>query len=380
VITSYAHIAFSKNDKKEEVTKDIHSVKWDRIVFDEAHHLRNKNTCIYKGALGLQGRIKWLVSGTPIQNKKADFYNLCKIIGISEHLYKNDENYPVIRRDYILKRTKKEVGISIPDLNVNLEAVCWKNSNEMNMSCDIHSFLNFSKGSSSNNSNSNSMKVSCWLSCQFDNGVLPLYLRARQMCIYPKLVRKFVRDMVIDGIITESEYADVIKYSSKLDAVIMSILRNKDNGNGKIIFCSFREEIDDIALRLKEKGFNSVATFDGRNNGASRKTILVEKNDVLILQIQTGCEGLNLQEHYSEVYFVSPNWNPAIEEQAVARCHRIGQKKNVNVYRFEMIPFVIEDEEGLLEEKEFVLSMSIDNYMNIVQENKLIIAREILEV
>ena len=195
--------------------------------------------------------------------------------------------------------------------------------------------------------------------------------------------------MVTDGIITESEYTDVITYSSKLDAVIKSVLRNKDNGNGKIIFCSFREEIDDIALRLKEKGFNSVATFDGRNNGASRKTILVEKNDVLILQIQTGCEGLNLQEHYSEVYFVSPNWNPAVEEQAVARCHRIGQKKNVNVYRFEMVPFVIEEEgellEGelldgeLLEEEKDFESMSIDNYMNVIQENKRIIAREILE-
>ena len=59
----------------------------------------------------------------------------------------------------------------------------------------------------------------------------------------------------------------------------------------------------------------------------------------MVVQIQTGCEGLNLQKHYSEVYFVSPNWNPAVEAQAVARCHRIGQKKQVFVYKFIMNDF-----------------------------------------
>jgi hypothetical protein len=57
------------------------------------------------------------------------------------------------------------------------------------------------------------------------------------------------------------------------------------------------------------------------------------------MQIQTGCEGLNLQDNYSEIYFVSPNWNPYIEDQAIARCHRIGQKKTVFVWRFEMSNF-----------------------------------------
>ena len=54
---------------------------------------------------------------------------------------------------------------------------------------------------------------------------------------------------------------------------------------------------------------------------------------VLIIQIQSGCEGLNLQ-HFNEVYFTSPHWNPAVEMQAIARVHRIGQTKPVRVYRF----------------------------------------------
>jgi SNF2 family DNA or RNA helicase len=67
---------------------------------------------------------------------------------------------------------------------------------------------------------------------------------------------------------------------------------------------------------------------------------------------------LNLQEFYSEVYFVSPHWNPAIEDQAVARCHRIGQTKTVSVHRFQMNKFVEEE------------SKTMDNYITGVQETK----------
>ena len=379
VITSYAHIAENKKGKKGKKGKKvgcleegdglnvIHRVLWDRIVFDEGHHLRNRNTHLYKGALQLKSSIRWIVSGTPIQNSKADFYNLCRIIS-------KDTDFSKVP---ILKRTKKEVGICIPDMAVNLESVSWKNQNEMKMSSCIHGIIG---GGGLGSKSESSINITYWLYNRFCSGVLPLYLRARQMCIYPKLVKRIVGEMVRDKIITQEEYADIIKYSSKLDAVVEAVLKNKDNGNGKIVFCSFRSEIDDIAVRLRDNGIQRVVTFDGRNSAGSRKTILCERNDVLILQIQTGCEGLNLQEHYSEIYFVSPFWNPAVEDQAVARCHRIGQKKEVMVYRFEM--GTLKDEvEGLpvsnagLEESSID---SMDNYINRVQQNKRAMASEII--
>jgi len=80
---------------------------------------------------------------------------------------------------------------------------------------------------------------------------------------------------------------------------------------------------------------------------------------------------LNLQENYSEIYFISPNWNPAIEDQAIARCHRIGQTKPVYVQRFEMRSFVHE-------EVEEVEGVNIDKYVNDMQEIKRIIASEII--
>jgi SNF2 family DNA or RNA helicase len=183
-------------------------------------------------------------------------------------------------------------------------------------------------------------------------------MKAKQSCIFPKLILKKLDRL--------TPYKEVLNCSSKLDSVIETILQNKDNGNGKLIFCQFREEIDEIAKRLRDGDMKNIVTMDGRTTNFKRKQILENKNDAIILQIQTGCEGLNLQEHYSEVYFVSPHWNPAVEDQAIARCHRIGQLKPVVVNRFEMSTFGIPDRD----------TVTIDKYVNVVQENKRNIANQ----
>ena len=135
----------------------------------------------------------------------------------------------------------------------------------------------------------------------------------------------------------DPEFLEAIESSSKIDQVVKTISDRKDNGRGKLIFCHFRGEIDILESRLSKLGLD-VKTFDGRTSHNQRNEILDNVCDVLILQIQTGCEGLNLQQ-FKEVYFVSPHWNPAIEDQAVARCHRIGQDAAVDVFRFTMKNF-----------------------------------------
>jgi DNA repair protein RAD16 len=86
VITTYGAICGKLNKlestKKNKVIieNDLHKVKWNRIIFDEAHHLRNKNTLLFLGASKLKSSIRWFVTGTPIQNKIKDFYNLCLLL------------------------------------------------------------------------------------------------------------------------------------------------------------------------------------------------------------------------------------------------------------------------------------------------------------
>ena len=169
-----------------------------------------------------------------------------------------------------------------------------------------------------------------------------------------------------------NELLDALNYTSKLDAVIDLMLQRKDNGKGKIIFCHFHKEIDIIAERLLKGGMTKVVRYDGRNSGGKNLLALAEPADALVFQIQTGCEGLNLQHNFSEIYFVSPHWNPFVEEQAIARCHRIGQKQDVHIFKFEM--------SGFNKNNDNIDTLSLEKYINKIQDNKRNISDKILNV
>ena len=335
VLTTYNTIAISKN----KGPCLLHDVVWNRVVFDEAHHLRNRNSR-WTGSKRLKTPIRWLISGTPIQNKRQDFYNLCSALRLPASYYCEKENLRELVENFVLRRTKKDVGIEIPDLKSNNMAVRWSNDNEKKLSEDVHAAL------------------------QFSPAKLLMLMRARQMCIYPGMLKPALAPMIHSALLPkDNDYLAAVKSSSKMDAVVKTLLQRKGNGNGKLVFCHFREEIDVLCERLKAGGIADVEFFDGRTSQAKRIRLLSEQFEVLVLQIQTGCEGLNLQKHFSEVYFISPNWNPAIEEQAVARCHRIGQTKEVQVFRFEMCE---------LEEE------SLDQYISKKQDEKREMREEIL--
>lgn len=371
VITSYGTISLPKQ-KQMHVNKEkhlLHFIRWNRVVFDEAHHLRNRKTSRFIGAKRLSAKIVWLISGTPVQNKLSDLKSLCSILRIP---YKTPIGH------YIIKRTKSDVNISLPLLSYNLRYIKWQS--ESDFSRDAHSALKC-LDIPVDASNVVSNVVSSYFGSK---GVLCALTKAKQCCVMPSLLTRDVRYLVKKTKtitpLAQAQANSFIGSSSKLDIVLSTILERKTNARGKLIFCQFKKEIDLIAHALSHNGMN-VRTLDARTKHADRSKILDMSLDALVLQIQTGCEGLNLQDNYSEIYFVSPHWNPAVEAQAIARCHRIGQKNEVCVFRFIMDNFHFSPTLDLdLDPIVHPAMLTLDKYVSIVQNKKRDMIQKIIQI
>jgi len=314
----------------------LYQLQWNRIVFDEAHHLRNRTTRLHKQACRLRATHTWLITGTPIQNKLTDFYGLCELLGISS-LYACQHKEDIVQQ-FVLRRTKQDVGIHLPELTQIYVRVDWETELEEKISQDLHSPLKCLN-----------VSYSHVLKHEKYDGFHPfVYIHwARKCCIAMDLIQP-----------------NITPYKSKLNKVIALLVERQYNGNSKLVFCQYIQEMSWILEHLNLR----VACLDGRTSNAERRRILQSSDiDVLILHIQTGCEGLNLQR-FNEIYFVSPHWNPAVEEQSVARCHRIGQTKPVSVFHFHMSPFVGNS------------GSSMDGYIHTVQDTKRVTMNSLYSV
>ena len=340
-------------------------VKWDRVIYDEAHHLRNNKTSKCLGALNIKSKLNWCVTGTPVQNRMSDIYTLCNLIGCSRDL-----------EEVMLRRRAVDAGIVLPLAREENIIVKWSSKKERNFAELIHrcSAEIIDDGALEYNF---AQICDRWF-------ILVAMLRSKQVCIYPDMVKAALSGMEDEGMINHDE---VNRYmldisSSKFNIIINNLVERRENS--KLVFCNFHAEIDELERRLVEKGLR-VGVIDGRVCKSKRDGILKSgidqilfddifgpllgvdtgflyeevssylTYDVVLLQIQTCCEGLNLQ-NFNEVHFTSPHYNPAVEDQAICRCKRIGQRREVLVYRY-----IMEDLGG---------GLSFDKYCLNIQERK----------
>ena len=349
VLTTYGTLAAQLSRQKG--SRPLLDQHWDRAIFDEAHHLRNPKTATHKSADALSADHKWMLSGTPIQNSLADVKSLCHLVGVPATLMRGQDALVAVLSQILLRRTKADVGMSLPPLTRTVITVPWETEVEKELAEDIHAWLSFS-------GTSGRFKTLEDVGEAVPPHHFAILQQARQCCIDSRLLTKTIKSLREAGIVTTAvDVASQVSGHSKLNAVTRTILE-RPRSSRKLIFCHYRKEIDILASRLDDAGL-VVGTFDGRTGQDARKTLLSDTNlDALVLQIKTGCEGLNLQQ-FTEVYFVTPHWNPAVEDQAVARCHRQGQKERVSVFVFRMAPF---DEERA--------TRTLDIHVNRVQLQK----------
>ena len=335
VLTTYGQMSMPslKQIMKGRKKSLLHEINWNRVIYDEGHHVSHQNTNEYKGAYALKAGICWIVTGTPIQNTEKELYNLYSLFGLPNQVsyYNTAEVYADAAKQLIFHMTKTAAAIRIPELHEHTQKIEWANEAERQFAAHVHSLTTFCHVPKA--------APAFYIQSTEAPHILQLkYMnRARQTCIYPALLRS-----------TISEYEKLAEHSavdkeqlylaeSKITAVVKTLLERKSNGCGKIVFCHYYGEIDVLAKRIQQQDPSiRIAKFDGRVSNGKREAILSQPVDILLAQIKMCREGLNLQAHYSEVYFPSPHFNPATEQQAIARCWRIGQEKPVHVFRYEM--------------------------------------------
>ena len=352
IITTYGQVSMpSEKQAKRGRTKSIlHDIKWNRVICDEGHHVSHEKTNGYKGVRALQTEIMWLVTGTPIQNNERELYNMYRLFCSAEfkdHEYNfaSSENYKATAQKLVFLRTKSDVSLPIPKLHEHSIAVEWENDSERNFAQHIHSLVpwcnipeeaaaNYYQGHLDENPYIMQMKY---------------FMRARQACINPSKLKSTIKDyQELLAIVDEEDKLDLAQLKtsqSKINAVVKTLIERRGNGCGKIVFCHFYHEIDTLEKCLREKSKANIggqhqplriAKFDGRVPSGKRDQLLNEPVDILLAQIKMCREGLNLQKNYSEAYFPSPHFNPAVEQQAIARCWRIGQEKPVHAFHYTM--------------------------------------------
>ena len=426
VITTYGCVAMEepaplnvlKATKAPKASKaptlSLLTFRADRVIFDEAHHLRNKSSRIFKGAIrvvagaGAAGAAAvrpsvWIVTGTPIQNKISDLKSLCYILGFGVGDLMTEEKRRAIRDEYVLRRTKVSVGMVVVagggggveedagDAGGVADVVCaprlqslkhyksqvpWGSENELDLSREIHQ--------KAKNTTDRAER-------------LKLYTRMRQMCVWPALIDGGGVGVEEYGLSID-EYKVAVSKQSKLDRVVATMVAEAGgSGRKSIVFCHYRREMTQLRDMLLRGGSDgggdgggygddSVAIIDGTVGARERTRIFAAAPTVLILQIRTCSEGLNLQS-YSDVYFVSPHWNPCVEDQAIARCYRMGQTSQVRVFRFYMSDFVAE-RSGAQEETsggaveaaggESESISTLDHKCEEIQERKRVLCNEFL--
>lgn len=295
-------------------TSLLQCIKWDRVVLDEAHEIRNRQTRTFKAAFKLDTRIRWLVTGTPVFNSMEDFVSLCAFLGFAKNTVQ--AMHKEIKDIYILRRTKSDGLITLPQCHFeNVEIDMYEEER-----------LLYEEAFAESQERIRDI-MSTAISLESRNmHILECLLRVRQVMIWPQLY--------LDGVAKKEEREPVAWKGTtcKMDTLHKSVTAHPDEKC--IIFCQYNGEMNQIARIFEGK----VYRIDGSIDKDERTTRLQRFKDVsggaiLVIQIKCGGVGLNVQ-CASRVYIMSPSWNPSTELQAIGRCHRSGQTREVYVKKF----------------------------------------------
>jgi superfamily II DNA or RNA helicase len=272
------------------------------IILDEAQRIKNPDAKVSRAVKALKGTIKWAITGTPLENRTSDVVSIFDFV--RPGLLKTDDPN-IVRREikpYILRRRTQDVLRDLPD------------------KIDQNIFIDLAEDQRETYDRTEQDRVS-QLNELGDTititHVFQLITQLRQICNFDPRSRE----------------------SAKLDRLLEDLDEIVASDHKTLVFSQFVDERSGIK-RLKASLPKSYLALDlhGEHPPTERQGIVESFNKdperrVLLLSYGVGGLGLNLQAA-NYVYLFDRWWNPAVEEQAVKRAHRVGQMKKVFVRRF----------------------------------------------
>ena len=312
VVTSYGLL----NLEAERLAK----VTWSTVILDEAQAIKNVFTKRSQAAMALQAGFRLVLSGTPVENHLGELWNLLRFLnpGLmgSQDQFQVRFQIPIERLEdpeamkrlkrvvspFLLRRTKAQVLEELPSrTEITLE---------VEPGPEETAFLEALR------------QRSLEELAEADDGqamqVLAAIMRLRRACCHPELVQPGL------GI-----------PSSKAEAFLELVAHLRENRHRALVFSQF---VDHLALLRKALDLQGVPYLylDGSTPPKARTAAVAAfqrgEGDVFLISLKAGGTGLNLTGA-DYVIHMDPWWNPAVEDQASDRAHRIGQTRPVTIYR-----------------------------------------------
>ena len=337
IITTYGTI---RNDYRL-----FENLVFDYLILDESQYIKNAGSKTYNAVCALQSNHKLVLTGTPIENSLSDLWSQINFLnrGLLGNLsfFKKEFILPIEKNSneekqeqlyriispFILRRTKDEVAKDLPSLTEQIR-YCEMSESQAKIYEEEKSSI---RNSILENIEKQGMHKISFLALQ---GLT----RLRQLANHPALLKYDKAD------------------SGKFDEVIRSLENLMAEKHKVLIFSSFVTHLKLFQDELENRGWNyCMLTGQTRDREqVIRQFQENEKKRIFLISLKAGGVGLNLTSA-DYIFILDPWWNPAAENQAVNRAHRIGQDKKVFVYRF-ITEDSIEEKIQVLKERKMALA------------------------
>jgi len=322
------------------------TLRFNVVIFDEAQTVKNLQAATTGAARKLNGSFKLALTGTPVENRIEEYYaimDLCLpgLLGTPEEFSRSIGNRAqdgietLLRRTrpFILRRNKQLIADDLPDkieCDIHLELsskqrVLYQRTVEEVRSQVEEAYANRAAG-------------------QARIIALTAILRLRQICLAPSLALPGASDV-----------------SPKLEFLVEQLQELHDEGHSVLVFSQFTSYLDIVEAGLTHHKL-AYLRLDGSTPVPQRKALVQnfqssKEPAVFLISLKAGGKGLNLTRA-TYVYHLDPWWNPAVENQASDRAHRIGQTRQVTITRL-IMRHTIEEKMMVLKEQKLKLYKAI---------------------